>query len=341
MLDHCRRITFFLSLVFFGVASETFADVPEKGIFAARQDCEALQSIKKRLNPGQTRIVTGRSYALVGQNKRQASYYLIEVPGAKPSRRWVAAQCGTAQDVAPPVSKSGVTVDSSLGTVKPKPKPKSPGGRTPSYVLAVSWEAAFCETHGSKSECRSQTKSRFDAEHFSLHGLWPQPRRNVFCGVSPHIAALDDTHQWEALPAQELTPETRAALEKVMPGTQSSLERHEWIKHGVCYGQDAETYYKDSLRLMVEINASSVQEIFADSIGRTVTESQIKSAFDTAFGAGAGQRVRIDCDKSGLITELTISLKGDISTGTSLAKLIGAAAPLDGGCSAGVVDAVN
>ncbi|MGO7565546.1 hypothetical protein ACC754_41935, partial [Rhizobium johnstonii] len=28
--------------------------------------------------------------------------------------------------------------------------------------------------------------------------------------------------------------ETKTALAKAMPGTQSGLERHEWVKHGTC-----------------------------------------------------------------------------------------------------------
>ena len=42
------------------------------------------------------------------------------------------------------------------------------------YVLAVNWQLAFCETRSRLPECRSQTEDRFDASHFTLHGLWPQ-----------------------------------------------------------------------------------------------------------------------------------------------------------------------
>ena len=39
-------------------------------------------------------------------------------------------------------------------------------------VLAVSWQPGFCETRPRLPECRSQKKSRYDATHFALHGLW-------------------------------------------------------------------------------------------------------------------------------------------------------------------------
>ena len=43
------------------------------------------------------------------------------------------------------------------------------------YVLAASWQPAFCATSAGqgKAECVSQTADRFDATHFSIHGLWP------------------------------------------------------------------------------------------------------------------------------------------------------------------------
>ena len=109
------------------------------------------------------------------------------------------------------------------------------GFRVGGYVLALSWEPAFCEAMRDKAECKAEMPTSFEASHFTLHGLWPQPRRNQFCGVDPKLSALDDQHQWEKLPEPELTAETKAALDKAMPGTQSVVERHEWIKHGTCY----------------------------------------------------------------------------------------------------------
>jgi ribonuclease T2 len=206
--------------------------------------------------------------------------------------------------------------------------------------MALSWQPAFCESRPDKVECKSQTADRYDASHFALHGLWPQPRRNVFCGVDKATITLDDNREWDRLPAPQLTADTKTALNKVMPGTQSLLERHEWIKHGTCYG-DAETYFKDSVRLTNDVNASVVQDFFAANIGKKIQTSDIRAKFDEAFGKGAGERVRVSCSKDGLISELTIGLKGDISSGTKMADLMAASEPTDAGCPGGVVDAVN
>ena len=58
-------------------------------------------------------------------------------------------------------------------------------------MLAVTWQPAFCQLHARKPECGSQTSDRFDATHFTLHGLWPQPRAKEYCGVSAALRDLD------------------------------------------------------------------------------------------------------------------------------------------------------
>jgi ribonuclease T2 len=60
----------------------------------------------------------------------------------------------------------------------------SASGRT-EYILAVSWQPGFCETHPNRKECAGQTSERYDATHFSLHGLWPM--RKSYCGVAADL----------------------------------------------------------------------------------------------------------------------------------------------------------
>lgn len=326
------------------LASSALAQVKMQGSFTASQACPAVASIKKGTNPGNASVEAGKAYRLLGKNKDQASHYWIEVPGAAPAQRWVAIGCGSTDGAAQiaPVPSTGAVVNTPNGTVKPKPKAKGPSDGVPFYVLALSWEPAFCEAMQSKAECKTMTAGDYAASHFSLHGLWPQPRRNVFCGVDPAVAALDDQHQWEKLPEPQLTSETRAALDKVMPGTQSLLQRHEYTKHGTCYpGGSAEKYFGDETRLANAVNASAVGAFMAANVGKTIQTSDLRAKFDEAFGAGAGERLRVTCDKQGRIGEITIGLKGDIPSGTDLAKLIAASASTDAGCPSGLVDPVR
>ncbi|MEK1895672.1 MAG: ribonuclease [Rhizobium sp.] len=218
------------------------------------------------------------------------------------------------------------------------------GGKT-RLILAASWQPAFCETNQRKPECSTQTKDRFDATNFSLHGLWSM--RKDYCDVSGSLRTADKNGDWRKLPEVELSTATRAALEKIMPGTQSGLERHEWIKHGSCTKMSADDYFATSVRLIDELNASAVRDLFAASIGKALTAEAIKAAFDESFGPGAGDRVKMSCRRAGkgdrVISELTIGLSQDATSDdeASLRDLIQGAGRTSFGCDEGVVDAAG
>ena len=137
----------------------------------------------------------------------------------------------------------------------------------------------------------------------------------------------------------------RSRLNQIMPGTRSFLQRHEWVKHGSCHENgSANGYYADSLRLMKALNASQVSRLFAANIGKELHSTMIKSAFDSAFGKGAGERIRIKCKRDGkrlLIQEITIGLFGEFDEATSLSQLIQRAKPTNTGCKSGIVDAAG
>ena len=163
-------------------------------------------------------------------------------------------------------------------------------------MLAINWQPAFCETRPNRPECETQTSDRFDATHFTLHGLWPQPRSRDYCGVDAQTVMLDEDGDWDHLPEVELSAGLREALDERMPGTQSALERHEWITHGTCYGTDAEEYFTDAIDMLDVVNDSAVRRTVRRPTGKTVTPAgQVRAAFDEAFGAGAGERVRLAC----------------------------------------------
>ncbi|TFF27434.1 ribonuclease T [Jiella endophytica] len=358
------RMAMLLGLVLAGGAAS--AQEPLEGYVIARKACNATISIRNAASESGTVLDLERAYQLIGENRTNGTHYYVVVPGAEPSRRWIDKSCGdwvklvargeaferpggggaggtgdTDTDVDDDMADAGDGGGSTGGT-------PSGGGQTGSpprnFVLAISWQPAFCETHGSKAECKSQTEARFDADHFTLHGLWPQPRGLEYCGVSAGQKSDDKAGRWDRLPAVAVDDETRAALSKVMPGTQSMLERHEWTRHGTCYQEAEDAYFDDALAVIGKINASRVRELFAGAIGRSLTRAEIRAAFDEAFGAGAGERVRVACSRDGdrrLIGELTIGLVGEITEDPDVAALIAAAKPTDGGCSDGIVDKVG
>jgi ribonuclease T2 len=308
------------------------AETPLTSYFTATKACPAFQSISRETNPGNITTRPGTAYDLIAGNRERPTHLWIVVPGAQPERRWVSVDCGTrATDAegrinAPPPAAAPVTY------------------RGTQYILAVNWQPAFCELSPRKTECRNQRANSFEATNFTLHGLWPQPRNNEYCDVSNRDRIASQDGRWRDLPTLDLSLAVRRDLDRVMPGSQSGLDRHEWTKHGTCYGTDARRYYADAIDLISALNDSKVAELFASNIGKRITLAQVRDAFDASFGKGAGDRVQMSCAPDGnrtIITELTIGLTGKIEGPASLPRLIAAASPTDGGCRSGQVDAVG
>jgi ribonuclease T2 len=329
---------FILALVITTLTGAARADVKMTGSFVADAACPATQAIKSGKNPGNVSTEAGKSYDLLAGNKDAPTHYLVRVPGADPERRWVKISCGHV---------AGGNASTVPAAPADQNKPSAPASGNPEYVFALSWQPAFCETKSSKKECQAQTAAGFDAAHFTLHGLWPQPNGNFYCQVAASDKANDNPAHWQDLPPVNLDPNTRSELDQVMPGTASDLERHEWIKHGTCYGKSQQEYFADALNLMRAVNSSPVRDLFTKNVGKQLTSDQIRKAFDSAFGAGAGERVRVSClvdPSSGrrLIGELTLGLTGPIGPSSSLGELMLASAPTTkAGCPKGAVDPIG
>nr|WP_116288756.1 ribonuclease [Ensifer sp. LCM 4579] len=214
-------------------------------------------------------------------------------------------------------------------------------GRT-QYVLAVSWQPGFCETRPTRKECVDQAAERFDATHFSLHGLWPL--RKSYCGVEVELKSRDRKGDWLDLPKLAMADETAARLLVAMPGVKSGLDRHQWLRSGTCQAANAEEYFALQLRLLDQLNDSAVRALFAGRIGSELGEAEIKAAFDKSFGAGAGERVRMRCQTvagRSVITGLTLGLSGELSGKADIQSLIQAAGPTEFKCAKGIVAAAG
>lgn len=315
-------IVLLLTAIACSAPSHSRATIKLDGYLIAEDVCPAVRSIKKGTNPGNLTLTPGMAYAVIGKNKGKASHYLVRIHGEELTDRWVPINCGL------------LLTDCTKQRAEAKPTTKN------EYLLAVSWQPSFCQRHQQKTECITQTETRFDATHLSLHGLWPQPRNDTYCNVSDTEKSIDRQKQWASLPSLELPPALFDSLRIVMPGVASHLQRHEWIKHGTCYSDSPETYYRDSLTLMQQLNDSTVQRFFAENIGKSVTAKEIRAQFDQAFGDGSGDKVNIRCDeRKKLISELWINLRGEITEDSSVAALL-QNAPSVGNvdCKRGIVD---
>ena len=239
----------------------------------------------------------------------------------------------------------GLAVWFNLGEDADQPLTESENRSSGEYILAISWQPAFCEKLPNKPECRSQHKNRFDATNFTLHGLWPQPRGNSYCDLPQAIVATDKSGRWSELPKLTLSEELRAELAQKMPGYRSYLHRHEWYKHGSCMpGYSPEDYFQISLNLLDAVNDSTFANGFRRDIGRRLSFRDISSKFVSTFGSPANSKLVVDCyrdDGRRILQEFKLSLRGLINENSDLSELLADGATLGSSCPSGIVDRVG
>ena len=299
----------------------------------ALKECPAFNSMKHSKNTHAVHLNMKQKYTILRYHKGQA---LILIKGEQPAQRWVDDECFTKRHNGlnpmnvKKVQSKVVSIEDTRIKASTTAKKRDFGldskiGVTSKQnLLILSWHNAFCETHRYKKECKrsllSFGKGKYIEKHFVLHGLWPQPRSKIYCNVDRKHITMDKHKQWNRLPAMGLSDEVKKRLKKVMPGFSSNLHKHEWIKHGTCYGTDANRYYEDSISLVEQVNNSKVGDFFTKHIGKRVTLQQVRALFDRNFGVGAGKRVELKC-KKGLVTELWLHLgSGSDSLGTLLKR---------------------
>lgn len=300
------------------------ASVSATGEFKATKACQAYQSMRRKTNPGCVRLEIGRSYPIFELNvPRGTTWYRLRVDNANPSERWVYFECGDV-DLS---SKKEPQPGGGQGTPGGGGKCNTPG-EADSFVFAVSWQPAFCESHRDKPECSVDDPASYQANNFTLHGLWPNKQscgtKYGFCGK--YQKTVRPFCNYDKVPMQ---PETLEKLGKVMPSAAhgSCLQRHEWYKHGTCQTKrDANGYFDLSMRLLKEFNDSGVADFMQSNIGRTVTTESFFDVVDQAFQEGAHKRLQISC-RSGKLVDIYIQLPNPISQEASLPQLLKQAEP--------------
>ena len=298
------------------------------------KECPAFNNMKHSKNTHNILLDMEKKYTLLNYHKNQA---LILVKGENPSQRWVDKSCFKKME-----NSKSTTIQKELTRTSQKIDftTSSPVNNKLSKhnLLALSWHNAFCETHKYKKECKrsmfSLGKVPYKEKHFVLHGLWPQPRENLYCNVNQKHKSMDKHSQWNRLPNLNLSSDVVKRLKKVMPGYASNLYKHEWIKHGTCYGTDANTYYADAINLVEQVNNSKVGLFFSKNIGNRVTLEQVRVLFNRSFGMGSGKRVELRC-RGGLITELWLHLG---SGSTRLGTLLKKGKEVRSRCTKGIID---
>jgi ribonuclease T2 len=281
--------------------------------------------MKHTTNTHHVQLDTSTNYTVLKSHKGQ---FLVKIPGESPATRWVDNSCFSDkknQKIKKVIKKHYSIKKKKHSAVKPSANRQD--------LLILSWQNTFCETHRNTRECKILTRQ--NKSLLGLHGLWPQPRSKSYCNVPRKQVAKDKHHQWRALPKPKLSSQTATKLMEIMPGYSSALHHHEWIKHGTCYGTDADQYYSDAARWTAKISDGSIGKILQSNIGKRITLKQLRISLDKDFGKGAGDRLDLRCDH-GKISELWIHLGGDAP---DLETRIKASSRTRSRCQGGIVDA--
>lgn len=188
-------------------------------------------------------------------------------------------------------------------------------GMADSYVLALSSQPGFCETYGyevGKPECRKLAKTSYQANHLTLHGLWPNMgacgQHYGFCDVKPQANHCDYA-------PLSLSPSIEAELKKLMPSFNygSCLERHEWNKHGSCQYLSVDDYFQLAMRFLKEIDASPFGTYLTSHQGQTVRLTELREMLDKSFGASNKRKIYLGC-KNNILVDIYIQLPAVLSS---------------------------
>lgn len=159
-------------------------------------------------------------------------------------------------------------------------------------ILALTWLNGFCKVNPKKRVCLYKKPSDYASKHFTLHGLWPQKKN--YCSNEP----------------MNLSKELLKILKKYMPAAKFGLVKHEWRKHGTCFGTDAKTYFLTSIKLTEQFNDTLIAKYFKNHMGESLSLQKLRFLFAKAFGRKSTRKFQMIC-KKGYIVEIRLNLKGN------------------------------
>jgi len=254
----------------------------------ATQTCEAFNNLKHSKNSGHINLRVGQDYQVM---QEQRGSYFIKVPNAHPQNRWVSQEC----------FKKNLLSSTQKSTKKETKKAIKSNLNS---ALVLSWQNSFCKTHSNKKECRQG----IGKDHLVLHGLWPQPRSNEYCQIDRKIEQYDRHKRWNALPSLNLDSSVVSLMKQYMPGYFSNLQRHEYYKHGSCYSQNPNEYFKDALTLTKKAD-ETIGKFLRDNIGKKISFVNLQRYAAKTIDPSIKYKLSMKC-KSGKLSEIWINLNG-------------------------------
>lgn len=287
---------------------------PASGTFTAASACEAFQSFRKSTNPDGAKLSPGTGYTIL--ETHEAGWTRVQVPGARPSERWVRNDCGSE-------GGSGAAAPATSGRTPAAPSMSGRGGMCStaneydSFVLAMSWQPGFCEwTAGGKRgkpECEAMEDGKLKVTNLTLHGLWPNRQQ---CGISYGNCSTAP---------MTLSKETIAYIGPWMPNFlfEKDFGEHEWRKHGTCQAMNPDAYFRRAVNLVKQFNDSGVGKYIRQNIGGSISRRAFYEKLQAETGSEAYRdSVKLMCSGQ-YLTEIQVKLPRDYRAGGSLKDLLG------------------
>lgn len=172
--------------------------------------------------------------------------------------------------------------------------------RNPYYRLELTVSSTFCKKPANKRDPSCQEFPKAGA--IQLHGLWPNydasgnpkyptgecnssecpPHSPTYCEY-PSPPGLYESSDW-------------SHLQGYMAGLEKCLERHEWVKHGICSPMAAPAYFEWSLA-----KAKEISETVAPYTDRMLSRKQFNllAAYQLPEYDGA---IRLECAGNNLLS---------------------------------------
>ncbi len=169
------------------------------------------------------------------------------------------------------------------------------------YVLALSWNAAWCTREGD-ARGAAQCDPRLDLD-FTLHGLWPQHEQGypAYCRTS----AAD--------------PSRSASLRMADIMGSSGLAWHQWKKHGRCSGLSAADYYALSREAYAAITRPDIFQRLPRDM--TLPPDVVEAAFLEANPTLTADGVTVTC-RDGMVQEVRVCLTKTLEPRTCGADVV-------------------
>ncbi|CAM4443080.1 Ribonuclease I [Mycobacterium basiliense] len=237
--------------------------------------------------------------------------------------------------VAAAVAFSVLVLDRSGGSRANQP------GTSSSSLLVVTWGPSLCQVAPSNAGCKDGHVDTLGRK-LLLHGLWPQPATEQFCGMPRAVAhRARDLKDMRSL---NLPADVQTKLQSMMSDV-AVLAPHEWYAHGTCSGVTPAVYFRDAATL-AEQAGKILNPVFETVGDRRLSLRTVRDRFDAEFGGGAGDRVGLTCrDVDGeeiVIYEVHLSLPPIVDFGAtentvSLRDLLVKGPTISAGCRRGRV----